>query len=144
MARVRSSAGRNRYRWDYQELRYLVYVLNQTKDFREILNLFLDLHTRKEIAEIIRRLMIASMIAQGLTYVDIQKATGASPNTVAALINRLLREKSVVSTMLERAGTFEDFDEKTGKRGSQLGKKLDRYLRSYTSGILGNGPEKMK
>ena len=71
----------------------IVYVLSQSKDFRETLNLFLDLHTKREIAEIIRRLMITSMIKDGMTYVDIQKATGSSPNTVVNLLNRFLPRK---------------------------------------------------
>ena len=144
MSRIRTTAGRNAYRWDYQEFRYLVYVLSQSKDFRETLNLFLDLHTKKEIAEIIRRLMITSMIKDGMTYVDIQKATGSSPNTVVNLINRFLREKSVVGTMLERAGTFEDFEEKTAERSNPLRKKIDRFLRSSTLGVFGQPPKKLR
>ena len=144
MNRIRTSAGRNAYRWDYQELRYLVYVLSQAKDFRETLNLFLDLHTKKEIAEIIRRMLIISMINQGLTYVDIQKATGASPNTVANLLHRFLREKSVVSSMLGRAGTFEDFAQKTADRANPIRKRIDRALRGATFGVLGQSPKKLQ
>ena len=74
----------------------IVYVLSQSKDFRETLNLFLDLHTKKEIAEIIRRLMITSMIKDGMTYVDIQKATGSSPIQLSICSIAFFREKSVV------------------------------------------------
>lgn len=129
MSRIKTTAGRNSYHWDYQELRYLVHVLMQAKDFRETLNLLLDLHTKKEIAELIRRLLITSMVQEGMTYEQIRGATGAAPNTISFLAGRFLRQKSVVGTMLGRAGTFEDFRMKTAKKDSSLARHIDQLLK---------------
>lgn len=126
MRKVRTTAGKGRYQWDYQELRYLVHVLQEPKNFADILNIFLDLHTQKEMSEIVRRLLIASMLIRGDSYQDIRSATGASPNTVVRISRKLRREKSVLEKMLKQAGSFEDFA--GGQQSDAVRRRIDRLL----------------
>ncbi len=126
MGKIKTSAGKNSYRWDYNELRYLVHVLEQTKDFAGILNLFIDLHTPKEISEIIRRVLIASMIINGDTYEEIFSATGASSTTIAKIGNKMARQKSVLQATINKAGGYDKF---AGSRHSDPAqRRIDRLL----------------
>lgn len=134
MKRIRTTAGKEAYRWDYQELRYLVHVLTKAKDFQETLNLFLDLHTHKEMSEIIRRAIIASMLIDRKTWDDICQATGASPSTISKIQQKLLREKTILPEILHRSGDFESFMERS-KTPDAAQRRIDRFLTRATLGI---------
>ncbi|MBI4175453.1 helix-turn-helix domain-containing protein [Candidatus Berkelbacteria bacterium] len=142
--RVRTTAGKRAYRWDYQELRYLVYILAHAKNFQEILNLFIDLHTPKEMSEIIRRVLIASYLVDGKTYEDISQVTGASPTTIARIQQKFFREKGVLERFLQEGGSFVQFEEKSIKRFDPVKRRFDILLQKASLGLLGSGDSHLK
>lgn len=125
---IKTSAGRAKYRWEWQEFKYLVYVLTKSKDFKDILNLFIDLHTTKEITEIIRRVIIASYLIEGKTYEEIAQLCGASFNTISKISSKMLREKEVLSLKIKDAGTYEQFKKMTIDERDWLSKFIDNTL----------------
>lgn len=129
MRKVRTSAGKNSYRWNWEEFKYLVAVLKQTNGFAEILNVFIDLHTQKEIAEIIRRVIIASYLAEGKTYDEISEATGCARNTIARINIKMMREKSILLSKIERVGSLEKFIKTEEKAKSRS--LIDNTLRKH-------------
>lgn len=128
MRKIKTQAGKNHYTWDYQEFMYLVNVLKQAKDFREVLHLFIDLHTHQEISEIIRRVIIASDLYKGMTYAEISEESGASSGTISKVQQKFYRQKSVISDVLKRAGTYEDFQESKIDRRDPLTRYIDNTL----------------
>lgn len=127
---VKTSAGRGHYHWEWNEFRFLVYLLSEAKDFREILNLFIDLHTTKEITEIIRRAIIASFIISDRRYDEIVKLTGASENTIANISHKLERKKGILSNKLQKLGDYEEFLIKISKKKQKdwFSKMIDKTL----------------
>ena len=127
---VKTNAGIGNYYWDWIEFKYLVAVLKQAKDFKDILNIFIDIHTQKEISEIIRRVIIASLFLEGKTYDEIQQLTGCSRSTLVKINTKIMRKKAVISTAIKNTGTFEKFrfnEEKMDTRDS-LSRLIDNTL----------------
>ena len=139
---IKTSAGISNYRWEWSEFKYLIYVLTKSKDFKDILNLFIDLHTTKEITEIIRRVIIASYITSGKTYDQIREETGASYNTITKISNKLNREKQVLSEKLAQAGSYEEFKKMTIDERDWLSKFIDDSLNKRS--LIKFGPKKLK
>ena len=130
--KVKSKAGKGEYHWDYREFCYLVYVLQEMKSFKESLNIFIDLHTHQEISEIIRRVIIASMLYDGMTYDQIQIASGASTNTIAKIQNKFYRQKSVIKDAFKKAGSYHSFVEKSIDKRDSLTKMLDNTIAKHS------------
>lgn len=119
----------------------MVYVLTKSKNFKDILNLFIDLHTTKEITEIIRRVIIASYLTQGKTYDEINQMTGASTNTISKIANKMLRGKQVLSEKLVQAGSYEEFKKMTIDERDWLSKFIDNTLSKKS--LIKVGPKKL-
>mgnify|MGYP001581571551 CR=1 FL=1 len=139
--KVRTQAGIGKYRWDWTEFYYLVEVVAHSKNMQEILNLFIDLHTQKDMAEIIRRVAIASFLVEGKTYDEISELSGASRTTIARIANKLSRTKSVLSRNISKVGSLAKFKNKNkfGKvdERDSLTKMLDRAMYKRSLGLLG-------
>lgn len=138
MRKIKTSAGINNYHWDYKEFCYLALLLSKTKNLKEIINVFIDLHTPKEISEIIRRLIIASMLNEDKTYTEISETLGATSITIAKISQKFHRPKSILAELLKRTGGFEKYlkDNITDER-DWLTKMIDRKLYSRSLGLLG-------
>ena len=128
---LKTSAGIGKYHWDYQEFCYLIHVLSQTNNFKELMNLFIDLHTPKEICEIIRRVQISSYLVNNETYQNINEKTGASHNTISKINQKFYRGKSTVAKMIEKAGSFQKFTEGNIDERDWLSRMLDRTISHY-------------
>ncbi len=128
--RIKTTAGKRSYQWNYDEFLYLIHTLTKAKDFKKIFNLFIDIHTPKEISEIIRRVHIASMLQDNKTYSEIQELTNASSGTITRIHQKFFRQKSVLSEILSQAGSFENFLKKRVQIGQQdwLTKMMDRAI----------------
>lgn len=135
--KIKTSAGINKYHWDFNEFGYLVHVLGQSKKFGDILNLFIDLHTPQEIAEIVRRVIIASMLEQGMTYIEIKDATGASSTTIAKIQQKFYRQKSKIQESLKKAGSFDKFIKRSAKDRDELTRYIDGALSKRSLGLFG-------
>lgn len=116
MSRIKTSAGINRYHWDKEDFEYLVSILQQAKTFPDILNLFIDLHTPKEISEIVRRVIIASYLHEYAHYDEIYDLTRASRNTIAKMNQKMWRQKSILGQLIAKAGTHRKFIKKRSKK----------------------------
>ena len=138
---VITDAGIGKYHWDWEEFYYLVEVVAQSKNMQEILNLFIDLHTQKDMAEIIRRVAIASYLVEGRTYDEISELSGASRSTIARIANKLSRTKSVLSNNISKVGCLEKFKKKLKKgkvdERDSVSKMLDRAIDKRSLGLLG-------
>lgn len=65
------------------EVEQLLEVLSQISDKDELYALLEDLFTIREIRESSQRLAVAAMLDEGLSYAQIEEATGASATTIA-------------------------------------------------------------
>ena len=74
-----------------------------------MLNLFIDLHTQKEIAEIIRRVMISSMLIEGKTYNYISETIGANRTTISNINRKIKRQKSVIADAINKVGGYSEY-----------------------------------
>ena len=128
MRKVRSTAGIRKYHWDWEEFKYLVSVLRKANNFPDILNLFIDLHSPKEIAEIIRRVIIASYLIEELSYDKISELTGASRNTIAKINKKMWRKKAIIEQMINKAGTYNQFLAKSHDERDTLSRIIDRTI----------------
>jgi len=128
MRKVRSTAGIRKYHWDWEEFKYLVSVLRKANNFPDILNLFIDLHSPKEIAEIIRRVIIASYLIEELSYDKISELTGASRNTIAKINQKMWRKKAIIEQMINKAGTYNQFLAKSHDERETLSRIIDRTI----------------
>jgi uncharacterized protein YerC len=68
---------------------------------RSIRPLLFDLLTKKELADISRRIIIAEMILNGLTYDEIRKRLDCSRNTIATVANSFGRPDGVLAKLLD-------------------------------------------
>lgn len=138
---VKTNAGIGKYRWDWVEFYYLIEVVAQSINMQEILNLFIDLHTQKDMAEIIRRVTIASYLVEGKTYDEISELSGASRSTIARIANKLARTKSALSRNINKVGSLEKFKkqqkEKVVDDRDSLTKMMDRAIYKRSLGLLG-------
>lgn len=137
MKKIKTTAGKGQYKWDYQEFLYLVHILSQGRDFKEIMNVFIDLHTHKEISEIIRRLIIASMLLEGDSYEVIAEEVGTGSNTIAKINQRFYREKSVLGDLLKRGGSYRKYIKKNVDERDWLEKMFDRTIYTRSAGLFG-------
>jgi len=118
--KIKTTAGKNRYHWEWDEFKFLVHVLSKAKNFEEILNLFIDLHTTKEITEIIRRSIISSYIVSGKTYEEISEMTGASSNTISKITAKLDRKKEILGKLLEKTGNYDEFQKRKNTKNNYI------------------------
>ncbi len=65
------------------ELENLTYVLASIDDAKAVVKLLEDLFTEREIRDLASRLQVARMLDSGISYVEIEKATGVSATTIA-------------------------------------------------------------
>lgn len=138
MAReVKTTSGKNKYTWEWNEFKYLIYVLSKANDFGEILNIFIDVHTTKEIAEIIRRVIIASYIIDGLSYEEIVERTGASSATVSRISSKMLRSKQQLTKKITQAGSYSSFIKNQIDERDWLTRMIDRSFYKRSLGLLG-------
>ena len=137
MKKIKTSAGKGNYKWDYQEFLYLVHILSQAKNFKEIMNVFIDLHTHKEISEIIRRLIIASMLYEGDPYDVIVEEVGAGSNTIAKINQKFYREKSVLGDLLKMGGSYRSYIKNKIDDRDWLQKMYDRAIDKRFLGLFG-------
>jgi TrpR-related protein YerC/YecD len=60
-----------------------------------------DMCTIKEIEDMSHRLMIAVLLAEGRTFIDVEKQTGASSATISR-VNKCLKHGSGYRTVIKR------------------------------------------
>ncbi len=60
-----------------------------------------DMCTIKEIEDMSHRLMIAVLLAEGKTFIDVEKQTGASSATISR-VNKCLKHGSGYRTVIKR------------------------------------------
>lgn len=65
------------------ELDNLTFVLASIDDANSVVKLLEDLFTEREIRDLASRLQVARLLSEGTSYVEIEKATGASATTIA-------------------------------------------------------------
>jgi len=133
MRKVKTTAGINKYLWDWNEFKYLIYLLSEAKDFGEILNLFIDLHTIKEITEIIRRSIISSYIISGKTYEEIMELTGASSATISHIASKLKRKKQILSKKLIIIGDYDKFQREKFDKKDWFNNLMKRTLSRFST-----------
>lgn len=63
-----------------------------------------DLCTKREIEDLSQRLEVARMLADGASYVDVSRTTGASSTTVSRVSKCLNGEEGGYRMVLERLG----------------------------------------
>jgi uncharacterized protein YerC len=70
----------------------------------QIKPLLLSLFTRKELADIVRRLLIAEMALNGLTYEEISNRMGSGKNVIALVKQSLVSHEGVLTRLLKSEG----------------------------------------
>lgn len=136
MKTIKSSAGSGKYYWDYKEFCFLVEIMHQAKDFKETLNLFMDLHTHQEIAEITRRVIIASYLNDGRSYEEIIDITGASAGTISKISQKMARQKSILNAKLAGMPDFDKFSKDWGKKESNFHDLISNSINKHTMGLF--------
>ncbi|HBW74405.1 MAG: TrpR like protein, YerC/YecD [Candidatus Magasanikbacteria bacterium GW2011_GWA2_45_39] len=84
------------------EVRELVRVVSFLKNTQEAKKFLRDLMTENELLEFANRWRVARMLAEGVSYVAIEKATGMSSTTVARIHKWLLKGTGGYRMMLKR------------------------------------------
>ena len=74
---------------DTKEVRHLFEGMQELKGTEEYFCFFEDVCTINELFTISQRLMVAKMLTEGKTYIDISESTGASTATISR-VNRSL------------------------------------------------------
>lgn len=128
MPHIQTTAGKSAYRWNWNEFKYLVHVLRYAKDFPDVLNIFIDLHTSKEVAEIIRRVLIASLLIDGMTFDEIVEETGASRNTIAKVNQKMDRKNAVLMKIVQKAGNYSKFLKQSVDERDALSRLIDNSI----------------
>jgi len=134
---IKTTSGIHKYKWEWNEFKYLIYVLSKANDFGEILNIFIDVHTTKEITEIIRRVIIASYIIDGKSYDEIVELTGASSATVSKISGKMLRFKQQLTKKITQAGSYSTFLTNQTDERDWLTKMIDRSFYKRYLGLFG-------
>ncbi|MFA5270147.1 MAG: helix-turn-helix domain-containing protein [Patescibacteria group bacterium] len=93
------SGGVYEHRIDSDGLNRLVELFRKSVP-RSTRSLLFDLLTKKELADISRRIIIAEMILNGLTYDEIGKRLDCSRNTIATIATSLNRPDSILTKLL--------------------------------------------
>jgi len=88
------------HRIDSDGLNRLVELLQKAVP-RSTRSLLFDLLTKKELADLSRRIIIAEMILNGLTYDEIGKRLDCSRNTIAIVATSLSRPSGVLNKLLD-------------------------------------------
>ncbi len=68
---------------DSKEYKHLLKVLAEIDKQSEVEKLLEDLFTLREIRDAASRLEVARLLSEGVSYVEIEKKTGASATTIA-------------------------------------------------------------
>ena len=84
------------------ELERLLDALCSLETPEEARALLADLCTPREIADLSQRLEVARLLAQGRSYVDVSRATGASSTTVSRVSKCLNGSRGGYRTVLAR------------------------------------------
>ncbi|MCS7183813.1 MAG: YerC/YecD family TrpR-related protein [Patescibacteria group bacterium] len=99
---------KNFYHWVNKEIDDLFSVILMLENLDEARRFFRDLLTKKEIIEFAKRWKAVQMLAQGITYKEIEKKTKMSSTTIAR-INRWLRsEYGGYRLILNKLNKFKD------------------------------------
>ncbi|WP_394234745.1 YerC/YecD family TrpR-related protein [Niallia oryzisoli] len=77
----------------------------QTKE--ECIAFFDDLCTIKELNSFVQRFVVARMLREGATYMDIQIETDANSTTIARVKNQLDNGHDGFSIVLDRLATYQ-------------------------------------
>jgi TrpR-related protein YerC/YecD len=80
----------------------LLQAILKIKNIQEAENFFRDLLTEKEYKELNNRFKVASMLSDGLSYLQIEEKTGMSSTTIARISKCLKRENSGYQMLLSR------------------------------------------
>lgn len=104
---VLTTGGQNDYYVDNDDLNKLVRLFSKpSKD--QIKPLLLSLFTKKELSDIVRRLLIAEMALNGLTYEEISNRMGSGKNVIALVKQSLSSHNGVLTKLLNSAHGLRD------------------------------------
>lgn len=95
-----TTGGIDEYRLDQQEFGELVSLMKKAGP-NSHKTLLLSLLTKKELADITRRVAVANLILHGFTYEEIQKRAGCSKNTVSLVRKSLLMYDGMLARLLD-------------------------------------------
>jgi TrpR-related protein YerC/YecD len=88
--------------WEKKEIKQLVQAFLSLENEQEAQAFLRDLMTGAEIEDLSKRLLAASLLSQGVSYPEIQKATGFSTTTIARVSKWLQTGSGGYSTILAR------------------------------------------
>ena len=74
-------------------------------------SLLLSLLTKKELADLTRRVRIAEMLLNGLTYEQIEKRAGTAKNTIALIKQGITSHEGTVTKLLHPEMGQSDIDQ---------------------------------
>lgn len=83
-------------------MRELIHALSTLKNPSEAKKFLRDLMTENELLEFANRWLVARMLAKGVPYTTIEKATRMSSTTIARIHKWLLKGKGGYRMMIER------------------------------------------
>lgn len=98
---IQSRAGKSNYIWSKREIEIFAEALLKIKTKQEMVNFLLDLLTPKEIAETLRRFLVAYLILKGFTYQEIEDGCKMNPNTVTKIRKQLFYSNNALRNILE-------------------------------------------
>ena len=85
-----------------QNFELLSSLLLKIRNKQEALNFLQDIFSNKELGTLALRVQIAKMLHEGLSYIEIEKATGLSSATIAKVNEALKYGRDGLRTVLER------------------------------------------
>lgn len=100
--RSRSQGGRGEYYVDTNDFDRLVTLFAAAKGKGEVRLLLRSLLTNREMADVVRRVGLARMIQQGMTYDQITDITQAGRSTIALVNNALKVNSGIFDKVLHR------------------------------------------
>ncbi len=89
------------YAIDPLEINRLAKLISNTPD-SQLPKLLEALLTKKELVDIIRRILIAGMILQNHTYEKIHEDLKASPNTISLVQQSLVRHNEILASAIDK------------------------------------------
>jgi TrpR-related protein YerC/YecD len=89
-------------RWDNKDTEALFRAILALRNVGEAKRFFRDLLSEQELLEFGKRWQVARMLARGVSYVEIQKATGLSSTTVARISKWLRKGKGGYRLVMKR------------------------------------------
>ncbi|MBC8145827.1 MAG: hypothetical protein H7X80_09580 [bacterium] len=87
---------------EHRDINELYRVILKLETLQECRSFFRDLLTEHEINELAERWKVARMLTGGASYVEIEKATGASSRTIARVARWVKEGKGGYLLMLDR------------------------------------------